>query len=167
MFEISSINAKDKAEFYKELNTYLTSLIDEDKDWLAGLANASALLYMLMPDINWAGFYLYKEGELVLGPFQGKPACVRIALGRGVCGTAAKTREIQLVKDVAEFPGHIACDAASKSEIVVPIIKEGDLIGVLDIDSPIKARFDEEDARGLKRFVDILNQYINWPERFI
>ena len=167
MFEISSINAKDKAEFYKELNMYLTGLIDEENDWLADLANASALLYMLMPDINWAGFYLYKNGELILGPFQGKPACVRIALGKGVCGTAAKTREIQLVKDVNEFPGHIACDAASKSEIVIPIIKDDDLIGVLDIDSPIKARFDEEDARGLKSFVDILNQHINWPEQFI
>lgn len=167
MFEINSINAKNKDEFYKELNSYLTGLIEADKDWLAGLANASALLYMLMPDINWAGFYLYKGGELVLGPFQGKPACVRIALGRGVCGTAAKTREIQVVEDVDKFPGHIACDAASKSEIVLPIIKDGNLLGVLDIDSPIKARFDEEDAKGLKAFVDILIENIDWPERFV
>lgn len=167
MFEINSINAKNKDEFYKELNSYLTGLIEADKDWLAGLANASALLYMLMPDINWAGFYLYKGGELVLGPFQGKPACVRIALGRGVCGTAAKTREIQVVEDVDKFPGHIACDAASKSEIVLPIIKDGNLLGVLDIDSPIKSRFDEEDARGLKNFVDILIQHLHWPEQFV
>ena len=167
MFEINSINAKNKDEFYKELNSYLTGLIEADKDWLAGLANASALLYMLMPDINWAGFYLYKGGELVLGPFQGKPACVRIALGRGVCGTAAKTREIQVVEDVDKFPGHIACDAASKSEIVLPIIKDGHLLRVLDLDSTIKARFDEEDARGLKNFVDILIQHLHWPEQFV
>ncbi|MDK2799686.1 MAG: L-methionine (R)-S-oxide reductase [Clostridiales bacterium] len=166
MFEIGKINAQDKREFYKQLNTYLIGLINEETDWLAGIANASALLYQLLPDINWAGFYLYKDGELVLGPFQGKPACVRIALGKGVCGTAAKTRKIQVVEDVNQFPGHIACDASSQSEIVLPIIKNDKLIGVLDIDSPVKARFNKQDVEGLSSFVNILNQYINWPEQF-
>ncbi|MDK2934592.1 MAG: L-methionine (R)-S-oxide reductase [Clostridiales bacterium] len=166
MFEIGKINAQDKREFYKQLNTYLIGLINEETDWLAGIANASALLYQLLPDINWAGFYLYKDGELVLGAFQGKPACVRIALGKGVCGTAAKTRKIQVVEDVNQFPGHIACDASSQSEIVLPIIKNDKLIGVLDIDSPVKARFNKQDVEGLSSFVNILNQYINWPEQF-
>jgi GAF domain-containing protein len=166
MFEIGKINAQNKQEFYKQLNIYLTGLISEETDWLAGISNASALIYLMLPDINWAGFYLYKGGELVLGPFQGKPACVRIALGKGVCGTAAKTRKIQVVEDVNEFPGHIACDAASQSEIVLPIIKDDKLIGVLDIDSPVKARFDKQDAEGLSSFVNILNQYIDWPEQF-
>jgi len=164
MFEIGRISAQDKQEFYKQLNTYLIGLVSEETDWLAGIANAAALLYLLLPDINWAGFYLCKGGDLVLGPFQGKPACVRIPLGKGVCGTAAKTREIQVVEDVNQFPGHIACDAASQSEIVLPIIKNGKLIGVLDIDSPVKARFDKQDAEGLSGFVNILNQYIDWPD---
>ncbi|WP_058484927.1 GAF domain-containing protein [Defluviitalea phaphyphila] len=160
------ININSKEEFYKELNTYLKGIIADEKDWLANISNASALLYQLMEDINWAGFYLYKDEELVLGPFQGKVACVRIPLGKGVCGTAAKTRKIQVIEDVHEFKGHIACDPISKSEIVIPIIKDGKLIGVLDIDSPIKARFDENDAKGLKDFVDILNRHIDWPEKF-
>ncbi len=130
------------------------------------MSNASALLYLLLPDVNWTGFYLYKGGELVLGPFQGKPACVRIALGKGVCGTAAEIRKIQVVEDVNEFPGYIACDAASQSEIVLPIIKNDKLIGVLDIDSPVKARFDKQDAEGLSSFVNTLNQYIDWPGQF-
>lgn len=166
MFEIGKINAQNKQEFYKQLNTYLIGLISEETDWLAGISNASALLYLLLPDINWAGFYLYKGGELILGPFQGKPACVRIALGKGVCGTAAKTRKIQVMEDVNEIPGHIACDAASQSEIVIPIIKNDKLIGVLDIDSPVKARLDKQDSEGLSSFVNILNQYIDWPEQF-
>jgi len=122
------------------------------------------LLFQLLPEINWAGFYLYKNNELVLGPFQGKPACVRIQMGKGVCGTAAKQRKVQVVKDVNEFPGHIACDIASQSEIVIPIIHEGKLIGVLDIDSPKKNRFDNVDAEGLIEFVDILNKYLIWPD---
>ena len=154
----------DKKELYKIINTYLKGIISEDSDWLAGISNASALLFQLLPEINWAGFYLYKNNELVLGPFQGKPACVRIQMGKGVCGTAAKQRKVQVVKDVNEFPGHIACDAASQSEIVVPIIKDERLIGVLDIDSPVKNRFDEMDAEGLSSFVDILNQRICWPQ---
>lgn len=166
MFKIEEINVQDKQGFYKQLNTLLVGLINEESDWLAGISNAAALLYLLLPNINWAGFYLYKGGELVLGPFQGKPACVRIALGQGVCGTAAKTRKIQVIEDVNQFSGHIACDASSQSEIVLPIIKNDRLIGVLDIDSPFKARFDNYDAEGLRDFVNILNRYIDWPERF-
>jgi len=154
----------DKKELYKIINTYLKGIISEDSDWLAGISNASALLFQLLPEINWAGFYLYKNNELVLGPFQGKPACVRIQMGKGVCGTAAKQRKVQVVKDVNEFPGHIACDIASQSEIVIPIIHEGKLIGVLDIDSPKKNRFDNVDAEGLIEFVDILNKYLIWPD---
>jgi L-methionine (R)-S-oxide reductase len=164
---ISKSSTQDKQEFYNQLNTYLNDLISIETDWLAGISNASALLYLMLPHINWAGFYLYKGKELVLGPFQGKPACVRIAIGKGVCGTAAKTRKIQVVKDVNQFPGHIACDAQSQSEIVLPIIKYDRLIGVLDIDSPLKARFDNRDAEGLTKFIDIINENINWPEEFI
>lgn len=167
MFQFDKISTKDKKSFYKELNGYLESMLDGEPDWLAGISNASSLLYLMLEDINWAGFYLYKEEELVLASFQGKPACVRIAMGKGVCGTAAQTREIQIVEDVNKFPGHIACDIASQSEIVLPIIKEDRLIGVLDIDSPIKARFDKEDAEGLKEFVTILNKYLKWPDEFI
>lgn len=167
MFQFEKIKVKDKKSFYKELNGYLESLLDGEPDWLAGISNASSLLYLMLQDINWAGFYLYKGGELVLASFQGKPACVRIAMGKGVCGTAAKTREIQIVEDVNKFPGHIACDAASQSEIVLPILKEDRLIGVLDIDSPIKARFDKEDAEGLNEFVEILNKYLKWPYEFV
>lgn len=167
MFQFHKISTKDKKSFYKELNGYLESMLDGEPDWLAGISNASSLLYLMLEDINWAGFYLYKEGELVLASFQGKPACVRIAMGKGVCGTAAQTREIQIVEDVNKFPGHIACDIASQSEIVLPIIKEDRLIGVLDIDSPIKARFDKEDAEGLKEFVTILNKYLKWPDEFV
>lgn len=163
MFDMGKLDVKDKQEFYKQLNTNLTGLVSEE-DWLAGIANASALLYLLMPDINWAGFYLYKGGELVLGPFQGKPACIRISLGKGVCGTAARTREIQIVDDVNQFPGHIACDASSQSEIVIPVVKDDKLIGVLDIDSPVKARFDQQDADGLSKFVDILIYNMDWPD---
>ncbi len=140
----------------------LEGLIKDETDGLANLSNSAALLFNGLEDINWAGFYLFKENQLILGPFQGKPACIRIAPGRGVCGTAAQSRETVVVPDVHEFPGHIACDEASASEIVVPIVKAGRLIGVLDVDSPVKARFDEEDKRGLQSFVGILNTYIDW-----
>lgn len=163
MFTPLKISSDDKKIFYNELKLYFTGLISEEPDWLANLANAAALLYQHLPDINWAGFYLYKSGELVLGPFQGKPACVRIPLGKGVCGTAAETKKIQLIQDVELFPGHIACDEASQSEIVIPILKASRLIGVLDIDSPIKGRFDNLDADGLSAFVDILNKNIDCP----
>ena len=144
------------------MNMTLIGLICEEPDWLANLSNASALLNLLLEEINWVGVYLYKNGELILGPFQGKPACTHIEMGKGVCGTAAKELKIQVVKDVHNFPGHIACDSASQSEIVLPIVNEGKLIGVLDIDSPIKERFDEIDAKGLQKFVDTLNKYIDW-----
>lgn len=167
MFKGDRIQTKEKESFYEELNTYLRGLLDGESDWLAGISNASSLLFMMLEDINWAGFYLYKNDGLILGPFQGKPACVRIKMGRGVCGTAAETRDIQVVEDVNLFPGHIACDSASQSEIVIPIIKEDRLVGVMDIDSPIKGRFNEQDAKGLSDFVNILNRSVNWPERFV
>ena len=163
MFELSAISADNKKDFYGELNAMLAGLIGEESDWLANAANAASLLYQMLPDINWAGFYLMKKGELVLGPFQGKPDCVRIQMGKGVCGTAASSGEIQVVEDVELFPGHIACDAASQSEIVLPIYQNERLIGVLDIDSPVKGRFDNQDADGLSGFVKVLNQHIEWP----
>ncbi|HZK34040.1 MAG TPA: GAF domain-containing protein [Bacillota bacterium] len=160
---MDDISTRDKKGFYQELNSYLKELIRVETDWLANLANSAALLYLGMDTINWAGFYLHKNGGLVLGPFQGKPACVRIGMGKGVCGRSAEKREVQIVRDVHLFPGHIACDEASKSEIVLPIVTNGRLVGVLDIDSPIKARFDEEDAVGLGQFIAILDRYIAWP----
>jgi len=138
MYELTSVSADNKKEFYKELSSMLAGLIGDETDWLANAANAASLLYHMLPEINWAGFYLYKNGQLVLGPFNGKPACVRIQMGKGVCGTAAQTGEIQVVEDVNLFPGHIACDPASQSEIVLPIYQNGRLIGVLDIDSPVR-----------------------------
>ncbi len=145
-----------KSELYAQLAQELRSLIADEPDFIANLANASALLFHSLPDLNWAGFYLLKSGELVVGPFQGKPACVRIAIGKGVCGTAAARRTSVIVPDVHQFPGHIACDAASNSEIVVPMLRDGELLGVLDIDSPRFGRFDEQDREGLERVVSIL-----------
>lgn len=141
---------------YKELNNSLTALIGGVPHKTANLANASALLYMTLDNINWAGFYLLEENSLVLGPFQGKPACIEIPLGRGVCGTAALRDETLLVPNVHDFPGHIACDGASNSEIVIPIHNSGAVIGVLDIDSPVFDRFTEEDKAGLEAFVRII-----------
>lgn len=167
MNNIEKINFESKEKFYNYVNMKLTALICEEPDWLANLSNASAVLWLLLDEINWAGFYLYKNGELILGPFQGKPACTHIKLGNGVCGTAAAKLDTQLVKNVHEFPGHIACDSASNSEIVVPIIKNEKLIGVLDIDSPILNRFDETDQKYLEKFVSIIVKYVNFPETFI
>lgn len=147
---------------YEMLHQALKSLIEDETDALANLCNSAALLFYSMENINWAGFYLYKENQLVLGPFQGKPACIRIPMGRGVCGTAAHNKEAVIVEDVHQFSGHIACDAASQSEIVIPIVKDGILFGVLDIDSPIKSRFNENDRKGLQGFVDILSDYVVW-----
>jgi GAF domain-containing protein len=131
---------------------------------LANLANTSSLLFSELKDLNWVGFYLCEGSELVLGPFQGKPACVRISIGKGVCGTAAENRKVIVVPDVHEFPGHIACDTASRSEVVVPMITaEGILVGVLDVDSPVLSRFTDEDARGLTSIVDILMSACHWP----
>jgi L-methionine (R)-S-oxide reductase len=135
---------------YRELALALTGLLAGERDGLANCANLSALIYHALPDLNWVGFYFARGSELVLGPFQGKVACVRIELGRGVCGTAAQRRETLIVPDVHAFPGHIACDAASRSEIVVPLLRSGRALGVLDLDSPIEGRFDREDANGLE-----------------
>ena len=147
----------EKEKFYPLLATQLRGLIDGVPHKIANLANASALIFDALTEINWAGFYLMEEGQLVLGPFQGKPACIEIAVGRGVCGTAVAENKTQLVKNVHEFPGHIPCDSASNSEIVVPIHDgEGTVIGVLDIDSPIFERFDEEDQKGLEELVRII-----------
>jgi L-methionine (R)-S-oxide reductase len=145
-----------KTADYRDLNQQLVALFSGERNGLANAANMCALLYQSLPRLNWAGFYFVRGGELVLGPFQGKVACVRIALGRGVCGTAAARRETIVVPDVNEFPGHIACDTASRSEIVVPLIKRGRLLGVLDLDSPDLARFDEEDRGGLNSAVALL-----------
>src|SRR5690606_27919259 len=149
-----------KLENYELVIKQLSALLDGEQDVIANLSNASALLNQFLDNINWVGFYLYKEDQLVLGPFQGLPACVRIPIGKGVCGTAAKQEQTIVVPDVHQFPGHIACDAASQSEIVVPIVKDGELVGVLDIDSPIKDRFDNDDKTGLEQFVKALIQYI-------
>jgi len=150
------MNTYSKTGIYGDLTGQLTGLFAGERDGLANMANMGALLYETLPDLNWVGFYLMNRGELVLGPFQGKVACVRIALGRGVCGTAAQRRETIVVPDVHEFPGHIACDGASRSEIVVPLIQRGALLGVLDLDSPLLARFDHEDAVGLNNAVEVL-----------
>jgi L-methionine (R)-S-oxide reductase len=145
----------DKPADYAALADELRGLLTDEHDLIANAANATSLIYHALPDLNWCGVYLLKRGELVVGPFQGKPACVRIALGKGVCGTAAAERKTLVVPDVHEFPGHIACDAASRSEIVVPLISKGDLLGVLDLDSPKLARFDEADRRGLEQLAAI------------
>src|SRR6202000_1831062 len=146
---------RDRAGDYAQLAEELAGLLSGESDFVANAANTTALIMDALPDLNWAGFYFLKQDELVVGPFQGKPACVRIALGKGVCGTAALERRTIIVPDVNAFPGHIACDAASKSEIVVPLIAGRELLGVLDIDSPRLARFDEGDARGLERLAAI------------
>ena len=159
-FQIAKTETDSKAELYVHLAEQLRSLLEGEQDVIANAANFAALLYHSLPDVNWAGFYLFKEGELVLGPFQGNPACVRIAIGKGVCGTAAELKETVVVENVHEFPGHIACDSASNSEIVVPLIKDKRLIGVLDLDSPSFARFDDEDARGLNELAGIFLQNV-------
>ncbi|MCC3359690.1 GAF domain-containing protein [Bacillus sp. REN16] len=150
----------NKADDYQLVTKQLQALLEDEKDQIANLANASALLNQFLNNINWVGFYIKKGDELVLGPFQGLPACVRIQMGRGVCGTAAQSQKTERVADVHLFPGHIACDSASQSEIVVPIIKNGEVFGVLDIDSPIKERFDEVDQQCLEEFVKVLEKHI-------
>lgn len=146
----------DKAELYRDLLSAIDAVTVGERDAIANMANAASLLFDWLPDVNWAGFYRLVESELVLGPFQGKAACIRIELGKGVCGTAAARQETQLVTDVHAFPGHIACDTASASEIVVPLVKDGQLIGVLDIDSPSKGRFDEDDRAGCEAIARLL-----------
>jgi len=159
LFKVDSYQGT-REEKYSLVKKQLAALLDGEPNRIANLSNASALLNQFLDRINWVGFYLAEDNELVLGPFQGLPACVRIPFGKGVCGTAAKQVETQLVEDVSQFPGHIACDAASQSEIVVPIVKDQVLIGVLDIDSPEKSRFDELDKRELEDFVRILVSYL-------
>lgn len=150
------ISAGSKADLYHDLLAALDALTAGEADAVANMANAAALVWQYLPNLNWAGFYRLVGDELVLGPFQGKAACIRIPIGKGVCGTAAATLATQLVEDVHAFPGHIACDAASRSELVVPIVRDGRLIGVLDLDSPEPARFDAEDAAGCEALCALL-----------
>ncbi|MFO1259455.1 MAG: GAF domain-containing protein [Sphingomonadaceae bacterium] len=150
MFDFAPADASNKTALYAELRAAALAVTEGETDAIANMANVAALIWQYLPDLNWAGFYRMVGDELVLGPFQGKAACIRIPLGKGVCGTAAQTHETQCIADVHAFPGHIACDAASESEIVVPLVCEGRLLGVLDLDSPTPARFDAEDVAGLE-----------------
>ena len=153
MFDFTPAPDADKASLYADLLSAAEAVTADEPDAVANMANVAALIWQFLPDLNWAGFYRMVDGGLVLGPFQGKPACIRIPVGRGVCGTAAATGATQLVQDVHAFPGHIACDAASASEIVVPVMRGGLVVGVLDLDSPKRSRFDTEDAAGLERLI--------------
>ena len=150
MYTFEADPALPKPELYRQLLDAADALTSGEREGVANMANRAALLWQLVPELNWAGFYRLVEGELVLGPFCGKPACIRIPLGRGVCGTAAESRESQLVADVHAFPGHIACDADSRSELVVPVLREGAVVAVIDLDSPRPARFDHEDQAGIE-----------------
>ena len=154
------IAAADTPTLYRDLASAVEGLVSDETDAIANMANVSALIFETLPDVNWVGFYRNVSGELVLGPFQGRPACIRIKFGDGVCGVAAQTRQLQRVEDVNAFPGHIACDSASNSEIVVPLIRDGELVGVLDIDSPNKGRFTEEDEAGCVRLGEILQRVL-------
>ncbi len=156
MHEVQSTAGLAKPEAYRTLQAQLAAILAGERDGLANTANLAALIFQALPGLNWAGFYFLRDGGLLLGPFQGKVACIRIPLGKGVCGTAAQKRETVVVPDVEKFPGHIACDHASRSEIVVPLLKDGRLYGVLDLDSPHLARFDAEDATGLQAAVQLL-----------
>ena len=154
------IEAADKPVMYRDLAAALEGLMAGESDAVANMANAAALIWETLPDVNWVGFYRNIDGELVVGPFQGRPACIRIKFGEGVCGAAARSRQVQRVEDVNAFPGHIACDSATNSEIVVPLIRDGELIGVLDIDSPKTGRFTEEDEAGCVRLGEILSSVL-------
>jgi L-methionine (R)-S-oxide reductase len=155
MHTIALPAAAGKRELYEDLRAQLAGLLESERDTVANAANTAALLYRALPDVNWVGFYFLKDGDLVLGPFQGKPACVRIPVGKGVCGAAAERLESVVVPDVHAFPGHIACDTASRSELVVPLLQQGMLLGVLDLDSPSPGRFDESDRMGCERLAAI------------
>jgi L-methionine (R)-S-oxide reductase len=155
MFALKSDRPGTKAGLLSELLSQARALLADERDGTANAANLAALVFHTLPDLNWAGFYWMKQGELVLGPFQGKPACVRIAIGAGVCGAAARDKRTVVVEDVHRFPGHIACDSASNSEVVVPLVRDGKVLGVFDLDSPRTRRFDEEDARALETLVAI------------
>lgn len=156
MYELPNESAETSDERYANIVQSLEHITDGERNLVANLANTASVLYHSLRDVNWAGFYLFDGVELVLGPFHGKPACIRIAMGRGVCGWAASEMRTVIVPDVAEFPGHIACDAESSSEIVVPLVKNGALVGVMDLDSPLLDRFSDEDARGLERVAALL-----------
>lgn len=162
MFTMKGIEKMNQEQKLKYMLNKLQAQLSSEGDSLANLCNAAAIIDAIIDRINWAGFYILREDELVLGPFQGLPACNRIKIGKGVCGTAVESRAVQRVEDVHEFPGHIACDSASMSEIVLPIIKDGIVHGVLDIDSPEKCRFTELEEEYLVKFVDMLNEYIDW-----
>jgi GAF domain-containing protein len=164
MNQIDSIYPENRTERYALLRAQMKALLEGESDPVANLANASALLNGALPDINWVGFYLLKNGELLLGPFQGKPACVHIAVGKGVCGTAVAQNAVQTVRDVHEFPGHIACDGDSASELVVPLRAGGKPVGVLDVDSPLPGRFDAEDARELEQIAAVIQTACGWTE---
>lgn len=163
MFNVPVLDHSDVELFYESLAHQLEALLGDETDLVANLANTAALIWHTVPNINWAGFYLLREDELVLGPFQGKPACVRIAVGKGVCGTAVATDASIRVEDVHEFPGHIACDDASRSELVVPVRVDGRVVGVLDLDSPEKGRFTPADQDGCERLVRVLERSLSTP----
>jgi len=165
MFAATAIRADSKPAFYAELAEQARGLLHGERDRTANAANFAALVYHALPDLNWAGFYFHDGAELVVGPFQGQPACVRIALGKGVCGTAAVTRQTQLVRDVNQFAGHIACDSASRSEIVVPLFDGDNLIGVWDVDSPTVARFDDDDRAGMEALARIFLDSLRGSDR--
>jgi len=165
MFEVQLGAAATKPELYRELAGQLRALLADERDPIANTANTAALLFNSLPDLNWAGFYLRRGEELVLGPFQGKPACVRIPIGRGVCGTAVARGASILVEDVHAFPGHIACDAASRSELVVPVRESGEVIGVIDLDSPLIGRFDADDREGVEIIAAIVTSASAWAKR--
>lgn len=166
MFSLSPRTHTSKAAHYADLAEQARSLIGDERDPIANAANFSALVFHSLPQLNWAGFYLFDGTELVVGPFQGKPACIRIAIGTGVCGTAAQTRETQVVRDVNRFAGHIPCDSASQSEIVVPLVRaDGSLLGVWDVDSPVTSRFDEEDRQGMESLCRVFMDYIDATRR--
>jgi L-methionine (R)-S-oxide reductase len=154
------IAAADTATMYRDLASAVEGLVSGESDVIANMANAAAVIYETLPDVNWVGFYRNVNGELVLGPFQGRPACIRMKFGEGVCGVAAESRQVQRVEDVHAFPGHIACDSASNSEIVVPLMREREVLGVLDIDSPKRARFTEEDEAGVVKLGEILSRVL-------
>lgn len=166
MFAAQAIAHDDKPSFYAELAGQLSALLQDERDAIANAANTAALIFEMLPDLNWAGFYFLRPAksgeELVLGPFQGKTACVRIAIGRGVCGAAVAQRQTMLVEDVHAFPGHIACDAASRSELVVPLTRNGRIFGVLDLDSPLPGRFNADDQRGVEALAAI---YVTGSDR--
>lgn len=156
MFDFTPKTAQSKPELYSELYSAINAVTGDEPDPVANMANIAALLWQFLPDLNWVGFYRMIGGELVLGPFIGKPACIRIAIGQGVCGAAVASGETQLVEDVHAFPGHIACDAASRAELVVPVIRAGSVIAVIDLDSPLPARFDSADAAGIELLAELI-----------